>query len=977
MHSHMPNSTQDYGHVMTQQSYHQFPFPQVLQSAQTQPPTTSSMHRQIPVSAAAVPSVKLSKPREKCPLTVKHPDTGVIVDLGSASNEVPVEESNEPTVTSETKTQDLASPTAPLDMHDSKITSSEPIQPYDGSSLMTDCSVTVPEFESTEELATHFIPSDKIAPSAEQLSDKFSSAPAVDQTRLDVESTEDESCTETDESDSDDTLFRRRYSRDFLLSLKEAPAAILSLPHLAVITNPANQWKYRRNPHRAPQRIIRLPTGITVKTVEGAFVPTSLRKKDGTAENDKPKALSRELNVILNRVSDGNLAETVTDIRRLELSSSDDLQLLAKLVFQKGIRQPKYSKVFATLCKELKGFEVPGSESFESLILRQVQDLFNTPLDTLISDLNVAIDAKIASAKDEAVKRILDEDRETNVLKKKEAYDGNMTLLSELFLCRLVPLKTMRDCLNKLKDSAAPEALRSMLIILQICGSELEIQAKNILDTCFSRLNGHIKSNKLPTHQVFKIQELCDLRERGWKEMTYNQDLPAQPNVISRRPTEEKLRWQYLQSVPDSKRRSVQSVNPVTPSSLAVTQQPQDARKLGPTRANWVQGSGQLKPSDDNQLQSPKTTTHPTISGRSREASPLVPPGPQGVWAQRKASGPAAALENSKPIENYEIVLTKCQRMARSTVELLLSREDNVLDSVEECPAEHRSALLHLVFETLMDRSVEERKAAGELCLRLLNKKLITPADVASACRAYFSTLDDGWTAEYVFGWKYLAEIFQHFIQNGPDHFQLLTSILRPLHSGGRGANVLAHCLRMSAARLGPDVVSFKFQSMRLDWTQLGISPGDVLSFINEHSISFTIDPNPLAETLKELRDLAQLKSTTLDQLNKLFKQLPHSDLPYGFIRQCTIALVNRHRDLPRQSIDQRVIALGILVDHNPERESQVLHALDECSKTVPVEQWRKSLLDNKVISTEAFKSWGNSNVVSKGSIDKNFSMPE
>ncbi|CAH8493510.1 unnamed protein product [Dicrocoelium dendriticum] len=171
--------------------------------------------------------------------------------------------------------------------------------------------------------------------------------------------------------------------------------------------------------------------------------------------------------------------------------------------------------------------------------------------------------------------------------------------------------------------------------------------------------------------------------------------------------------------------------------------------------------------------------------------------------------------------------------MARSTVELLLSREDNVLDSVEECPAEHRSALLHLVFETLMDRSVEERKAAGELCLRLLNKKLITPADVASACRAYFSTLDDGWTAEYVFGWKYLAEIFQHFIQNGPDHFQLLTSILKPLHSGGRGANVLAHCLRMSAARLGPDVVSFKFQSMRLNWTQLGISPGDVLSFLN------------------------------------------------------------------------------------------------------------------------------------------------
>lgn len=968
IHNHIPNSTQDYGHVMQQQSYqHQLPFPHVAQNAQSQSSTPTSMQRPILISAASVSQAKHTKPREKCPLTVVHPVTRATVDLGSTSDELPVEKS---AGSPEAETQIAVISATSVSLHDSEVLPSDPINPV-APSLTSDCSVIASDLESANELIAPPVLLDKKPPSVEHLLDDLTCDPSTDPTRLEVESPDDRSCLDGHESDGDDVPFRRRYPRDFLLSLKFSPTAKISLVNLEVITNITSQYKYRRNAHRAPQRIIRLPTGMTVKTVEGAFVPTSLRSKDEPAESDKSKVLSRELNVILNRVSDGNLSETVADIKKLGISSSDDLQLLAKLVFQKGIRQPKYSKVFATLCKDLKGFEVSGSEAFEHLVLNQVHDLFNTPLDTLISDLNDAINEKIKSAKDDAVKRILDEDRETSVLKKKEAYDGNMTLFAELFLCRLVPLKSMTDCLKKLKESAAPEALRSILIILRICGSELDVQAKSVMDTCFNRLIGHIKSNKLPTHQVFKIQELCDLRDRGWKELNHGQDLPVQPVVASRRLTEDKIRWP--QPALDPKRRSVQSVNPVTPSSLAVTQQHQDPQKLKPTKFNWNQGSGLLKSVDDSQSQNTKTVSHPT-PGYSREPSPIVLSGPQGAWAKRTTSGPTNAHENLKPAESYESVLNKCQEMARTTIALLVNRED-AITTFEECPVEHRSALLHLVLDLLMEKSLKERNAAGELCVRLLDKKLLSPVDMASACRTYFSTLDDGFLEDYPLGWMYLAEIFQHFIQDGPDHFQLLTSILKPLDSGGRGATVLAHCLRMSAARLGANVVSFKFQSMRLDWMQLGIQ-GDVLSFTKGHSVSFTIDRNPLVETLKELVELAQSKSTTLDQLNNLFKQVSQCSLPHGFIRHCTIALVTRQKDLPRQIIDQRVIALGILVDHNPERESQVLLALEECSKTVSVEQWRKSLLDNTVISSEAFRSLMHSNHC-KGPIGKNFPMPE
>ncbi|OON21734.1 MIF4G domain protein [Opisthorchis viverrini] len=430
-----------------------------------------------------------------------------------------------------------------------------------------------------------------------------------------------ESGEETDDSDVEDAAYRRIYPREFLLTCKDSPVARVPLQELATyFADYSRPRKGHRNTGRAaPQRIIRLPTGLTVKRVEGAFVPSHLRKKEG-AETDHQKVLSRELNVILNRVSDGNLSETISDIKNLNISSSEDLQLLAKLVFQKvrdiyitlrsiqSIRQPKYSKVFSTLCKELKGFEVSGSEPFEGLILCQARELFHTPLETLISELNAAIDAKIAAAKDEAVKRVLEDGRETNIVKKTEAYYGNITFLAELFLCRLVTPRIMTKCLSDLRDSTAPEALNSMLILLRTCGQELEQQSKSVVESCFSRLNGYLKSNKLPTHRVFKIQELIDIRDRGWKEIDHAHAPPDAPTKRS----DEKVRWPYGQpSVEPSlsatfiltflERKPAQANNPLTPSSLAVTQQSLDSRKLGPAHANWVHGSGLLSknPAED------------------------------------------------------------------------------------------------------------------------------------------------------------------------------------------------------------------------------------------------------------------------------------------------------------------------------------------------------------------------------------------
>ncbi|KAG5453263.1 Eukaryotic translation initiation factor 4 gamma 1 [Clonorchis sinensis] len=896
--------------------------------------TSAPIQRPITPAASVATPPRFTKSRERCPLQVKDPTTGANVDLSQTeprdSQLTPNEEPPRAT-TPETVTPNDTSVNEGT--HDpvggpSEVVQIPPELVQGEESVITDVHGEQKRHEQQE-------PPRQYSEVGEQVLENGSSVEPPMSKKVIDDFIEAESGEETDDSDAEDAAYRRIYPREFLLTCKDSPVARVPLQELATyFADYSRPRKGHRNTSRAaPQRIIRLPTGITVKRVEGAFVPSHLRKKEG-AETDHQKVLSRELNVILNRVSDGNLPETISDIKNLNISSSEDLQLLAKLVFQKSIRQPKYSKVFSTLCRELKGFEVSGSEPFEGLILCQARELFHTPLETLISELNAAIDAKIAAAKDEAVKRVLEDGRETNIVKKTEAYYGNITFLAELFLCRLVTPRIMTKCLSDLRDSTAPEALNSMLILLRTCGRELEQQSKSVVESCFSRLNGYLKSNKLPTHRVFKIQELIDIRDRGWKEIDHAH---APPDAPTKRP-DEKVRWPYGQPPVEPKRKLAQSVDALTPSSLAVKQQSLDSRKLGPAHDNWVHGSGLLSrnPAEDKE----GTSRHTSHSSAFRQ------PG-------------VSFAQTVRPKEDYESVLKRNLGCARTVLTMLKANEDSMYAVFEDCKPDERSALLHGVLEQLMDEKSQTRNAAGIMCLQLLNRGLLSNNDIFLAFDRYLPNCTGDWLEDYPHGWRYLAEILQHLIQKDQDNFILLLSVLKILKSEGRGASIFAHCLALSASRLGPDCVATKFHAQRLEWSRLGVPAADVENFVKRHSVEFTLSPHPLEIKLKELTDLAASPSTSLEQFTTLFKSLCRPELPGGFVRSCARALISKSKGLSRQQIDNRVTGLGILVDHNPDRELQVLQALHECSNSgTPTEIWQKSLLDKKVISTDALDCW-------------------
>ncbi|GAA54459.1 translation initiation factor 4G [Clonorchis sinensis] len=837
--------------------------------------TSAPIQRPITPAASVATPPRFTKSRERCPLQVKDPTTGANVDLSQTeprdSQPTPNEEPPRAT-TPETVTPNDTSVNEGT--HDpvggpSEVVQIRPELVQGEESVITDVHGEQKRHEQQE-------PPRQYSEVGEQVLENGSSVEPPMSKKVIDDFIEAESGEETDDSDAEDAAYRRIYPREFLLTCKDSPVARVPLQELAT---------YFADYSRPRKRIIRLPTGITVKRVEGAFVPSHLRKKEG-AETDHQKVLSRELNVILNRVSDGNLPETISDIKNLNISSSEDLQLLAKLVFQK----------------------------------------------TLISELNAAIDAKIAAAKDEAVKRVLEDGRETNIVKKTEAYYGNITFLAELFLCRLVTPRIMTKCLSDLRDSTAPEALNSMLILLRTCGRELEQQSKSVVESCFSRLNGYLKSNKLPTHRVFKIQELIDIRDRGWKEIDHAH---APPDAPTKRP-DEKVRWPYGQPPVEPslsatfiltflERKLAQSVDALTPSSLAVKQQSLDSRKLGPAHDNWVHGSGLLSrnPAEDNYCLL-FTLCFFCREGTSRHTSHSSAFRQPGV----------SFAQTVRPKEDYESVLKRNLGCARTVLTMLKANEDSMYAVFEDCKPDERSALLHGVLEQLMDEKSQTRNAAGIMCLQLLNRGLLSNNDIFLAFDRYLPNCTGDWLEDYPHGWRYLAEILQHLIQKDQDNFILLLSVLKILKSEGRGASIFAHCLALSASRLGPDCVATKFHAQRLEWSRLGVPAADVENFVKRHSVEFTLSPHPLEIKLKELTDLAASPSTSLEQFTTLFKSLCRPELPGGFVRSCARALISKSKGLSRQQIDNRVTGLGILVDHNPDRELQVLQALHECSNS-------------------------------------------
>lgn len=139
------------------------------------------------------------------------------------------------------------------------------------------------------------------------------------------------------ESDSSGNI--QRYNREQLISIKSATdfSALPAIPMSVVTAIGANSLRHRvRGGHR-PQsrRVLTFNTeAVVLDEVENAYKPSHLKKAEDVP-SDRLSQLSRDLNIILNRLINENVSGVADDIKKIGVKGEDEVNCLVNAITNK------------------------------------------------------------------------------------------------------------------------------------------------------------------------------------------------------------------------------------------------------------------------------------------------------------------------------------------------------------------------------------------------------------------------------------------------------------------------------------------------------------------------------------------------------------------------------------------------------------------------------------------------------------------
>ncbi|KAK9719656.1 MIF4G domain [Popillia japonica] len=109
--------------------------------------------------------------------------------------------------------------------------------------------------------------------------------------------------------------------------------------------------------------------------------PSTLRHQDANTPESRNDVVFRKVRGILNKLTPEKFQKLSDDLLRIELSSSVILKGVILLIFEKALDEPKYSSMYAQLCKRLSeeapNFEPPDTPcTFRVLLLNKCKNEF-------------------------------------------------------------------------------------------------------------------------------------------------------------------------------------------------------------------------------------------------------------------------------------------------------------------------------------------------------------------------------------------------------------------------------------------------------------------------------------------------------------------------------------------------------------------------------------------------------------------------
>ncbi|XP_070391572.1 eukaryotic translation initiation factor 4 gamma 2 isoform X3 [Dermacentor albipictus] len=252
------------------------------------------------------------------------------------------------------------------------------------------------------------------------------------------------------------------------------------------------------------------------------WVPPSVVRRDAPINSaDKNDLVFRKVRGILNKLTPEKFHKLRKELLLVGLDSTHILKGVILLIFDKALDEPKYSCMYASLCRELcdesPNFEPPPSSSsssqtttFRRLLLTKCQDEFEN--------------RRRANEAFERRNGPLTPDEQEQRLVAKHKMLGNIKFIGELGKQGLLQESILHQCVQQLLVASARvqsggdwQDLECLCQILVTVGRRLDTpRARPLMDQYFERMRTLSHSPELPARIRFLLRDVIELRANRW-----------------------------------------------------------------------------------------------------------------------------------------------------------------------------------------------------------------------------------------------------------------------------------------------------------------------------------------------------------------------------------------------------------------------------------------------------------------------------
>lgn len=245
-------------------------------------------------------------------------------------------------------------------------------------------------------------------------------------------------------------------------------------------------------------------------------------------EENRNNAFKR-IRGILNKLTPEKFDKLINEILSVDLSSTDILKGVIILIFEKALYEPKYSSMYAQLCKRLDEKSPVDSAKkitiFRYHLLNQCKEEFENR-----SKANLTFDHGYEPTEEELEMQF--------VAKRKML--GNIKFVGELGKLQIVQDRILHKCCEALvlgwkskPLSEQAEDLECLCHLMKTCGKILDTpEGKYRMDQYFERMDQVIDSEKMPLRIRFMVQDVVEMRRNKWLPRRVGRDPERGPRPI-------------------------------------------------------------------------------------------------------------------------------------------------------------------------------------------------------------------------------------------------------------------------------------------------------------------------------------------------------------------------------------------------------------------------------------------------------------